>query len=84
MTSAQVQSLYELGTAQGTSTLRTLHAEVTGDLGKYGIKLPMANDGVAVNVGYEHRNDHEFFQPDSAEQSGNLSGFGSAAVPIDN
>ena len=37
-----------------------------------------------MNIGFEHRNDHEFFQPDSAEQSGLLSGFGSAAVPIDN
>ena len=36
------------------------------------------------NVGFEHRNEHEFFQPDSAEESGLLSGFGSASVPIDN
>ena len=84
MTQDQLQYQYLLGTAQGASTLRTLHAEVTGQLGKYGITSPWARDGVAINVGYEHRNDHEFFQPDSAEQSGLLSGFGSAAVPIDN
>jgi iron complex outermembrane recepter protein len=83
VTPAQVQSLYLLGTAQGTSTLRTLHAEVTGQLGKYGITSPLAHDGIGVDVGYEHRNDHEYFQPDSAEQSGLLSGFGSAALPID-
>jgi len=35
------------------------------------------------NVGWEHRNEHQFFNPDSAETSGQLSGFGSAAVPID-
>lgn len=84
VTQAQVQSLYLLGTAEGTSTLRTLHAEVTGQLGKYGIISPWATDGAAVDVGYEHRNDREFFQPDAAEQSGNLSGFGAASVPIDN
>ncbi len=57
VTRSQFQYLYLLGTARGTSTLRTLHAEVTGQLGKYGITSPWATDGVAVNVGYEHRND---------------------------
>jgi iron complex outermembrane recepter protein len=84
VTPAQLQYLYSLGTASGASTLRTLHAEVTGQLGKYGIAAPWAGDGVAINVGWEHRNDHEFYQPDALEQSGLLSGFGSASVPIDN
>ncbi|MEA3139819.1 MAG: iron complex outerrane recepter protein [Gammaproteobacteria bacterium] len=84
VTQQQLNYLYLSGTGQGTSTLRTLHAEVTGHLGKYGITSPLATDGLGFNIGYEHRNDHEFFQPDSAEQSGLLSGFGSAAVPIDN
>ncbi len=83
VTQAQLNYLYLAGTAQGTSTLRTLHAEVTGELGKYGITSPLATDGIGVNIGFEHRNDHEFFQPDSAEESGLLSGFGSASVPID-
>jgi hypothetical protein len=73
-----------VGTAQGASTLRTLHADVTGKLGDYGITSPLAKEGVAVNVGYEHRNDHEFLQPDSAQESGLLSGFGSAVAPTDN
>jgi outer membrane receptor protein involved in Fe transport len=84
VTPAQLQPLYLLGTGHGTSTLRTLHAEVTGQLGKYGITSPWATEGMGVDVGFEHRNDHEFFQPDAAEQSGQLSGFGAAAVPIDN
>jgi iron complex outermembrane recepter protein len=84
VTQQQLDYLYLTGTGQGASTLRTLHAEVTGKLGSYGITSPLATDGVGVDVGFEHRNDHEYFQPDSAEQSGLLSGFGSAAVPIDN
>jgi iron complex outermembrane recepter protein len=84
VTQQALSSLYINGTGWGSSTLRTLHAEVTGQLGKYGITSPLATDGIGVNVGFEHRNDHEYFQPDSAEQSGQLSGFGSAAVPIDN
>ncbi|MDP9066205.1 MAG: TonB-dependent receptor plug domain-containing protein, partial [Pseudomonadota bacterium] len=68
--------LYLNGTGQGASTLRTLHAEVTGKLGNYGISSPLATEGLGINLGFEHRNDHEYFQPDSAEQSGLLSGFG--------
>jgi outer membrane receptor protein involved in Fe transport len=63
------------------STLRTIHADITGELGKYGIKLPTANDGVAVNIGEEYRSDHEQFEPDAAEQGGLLTNF-SAVVPI--
>ena len=83
VTQAALNYLYQLGTAQGSSTLRTLHADVTGKLGNYGITSPLATEGVAVNIGFEHRNDHEFLQPDSAEESGLLSGFGSAVAPID-
>jgi iron complex outermembrane recepter protein len=84
VTPNQLNYLYLSGTSQGASTLRTLHGEITGQLGKYGITSPFAKDGIAVNIGLEHRNDHEFFQPDYAEESGLLSGFGQAAVPIDN
>ncbi|MGH8131678.1 MAG: TonB-dependent receptor domain-containing protein, partial [Steroidobacteraceae bacterium] len=84
VTDQQLNYLNLTGTGQGTSTLRTIHADITGELGQYGVKSPVADEGVAVNVGVEHRNDHEQFQPDSAEQSGLLSGFGSAAVAINN
>jgi len=84
VTQQQLQYLYLTGTGQGSSTLRTLHMEVTGKLGNYGVSSPLASEGLAINLGFENRNDHEYFQPDSAEQSGLLSGFGSAAVPIDN
>jgi iron complex outermembrane receptor protein len=84
VTQQQLNYLYELGTAQGASTLRTLHADITGKLGVYGIKSPLAAEGVGVNIGFEHRNDHELLQPDAAEESGLLSGFGSAVAPIDN
>ncbi len=82
VTPAQLNYLYQLGTAQGASTLRTVHADVTGKLGNYGITSPLAHEGVGVNFGFEHRNDHEYLQPDSAEESGLLSGFGSAVAPI--
>jgi iron complex outermembrane recepter protein len=84
VTQQQLDYLYELGTAEGASTLRTLHADITGQLGEYGVKSPLATEGLGMNIGFEHRNDHELLQPDAAEESGLLSGFGSAVAPIDN
>jgi iron complex outermembrane recepter protein len=83
VTQQQLQYLYLTGTSDGTYSLRTLHAEVTGELGKYGIKVPTATEGVGVNVGFEHRSEQQTYEPDSAEQSGLMLGLGGAAAPID-
>jgi iron complex outermembrane recepter protein len=71
------------GTARGTSTLRTIHADITGELGQYGITVPTAHDSLAVNLGYERRMEDLNFAPDASEQSGQLAGFGGAPVSID-
>jgi len=83
VTQQQLQYLYLLGSADGNTTLRTLHGDVTGQLGTYGLRSPLADDGVAVNLGVEHRNERQLYVPDAAELSGLLSGFGGAAIPID-
>jgi outer membrane receptor protein involved in Fe transport len=83
VTADQLNYLYLTGTGSGSYTMRTLHGEITGELGKYGIQLPTAHDGIAINFGAEHRNEKQVFNPDAAEAGGQLSGFGSAAVPID-
>jgi iron complex outermembrane receptor protein len=83
VTQAQLNYLYLAGTNSGTATLRTLHADVTGKLGDYGVKSPAANEGLALNIGFEHRNDHETYTPDAVSASGLLSGAGGAQVPLD-
>jgi iron complex outermembrane receptor protein len=83
VTPAALNYLYINGTGIGSSTLRTEHGELTSQLGTWGITSPLAHDGIAIDAGFEHRNDNEFFQPDDAELTGVLSGFGSAATPID-
>src|SRR4029077_19095130 len=70
------------GTAVGNNTEQIEHIDVTADLGKYGIKSPLANDGVGINMGGEHRKDSVTFSPDGAELAGDLSGFSGATVPI--
>ena len=83
VTQSALNYLYINGLSTGSSTLRTEHGELTAQLGTWGVTSPLAHDGVAINAGFEHRNDHEFFLPDFAEENQLLSGFGSASVPID-
>ena len=82
VTQAALQYMYLNGTAYGTNSQRIAHIDVTGELADYGIKSPLASDGFAVNVGYEHRTEYMAFDPDSGELGGLLSGFGGAAAPI--
>jgi outer membrane receptor protein involved in Fe transport len=82
VTQAAVTSLYEPGTSYGTDTEKIQHVDITADLGTYGIKMPTANDGLAVNLGYEHRFEGLSYAPDQAELSGDLSGFSGAAPAI--
>ena len=75
---------YLLTNASSTGKVieRVYHADVTADLGEYGVRLPTATEGVGVNVGYERRSESLSYQPDAVSQSGLLAGFGGAAVPI--
>jgi iron complex outermembrane receptor protein len=82
-TAAALNYLQTPGTAQGNNTEQVQHFDLTGDLGKYGLKSPFANAGLGVNLGYEHRMDSVTFNPDGAELAGNLAGFSGASVPID-
>lgn len=82
VTKQQIDYLYLTGTSYGTNSQRIAHIDVTGDLGTYGIRSPAANDGISVNVGYEHRAERIAYDPDAAESSGLLSGFGGAAGTV--
>jgi iron complex outermembrane receptor protein len=54
---------------------------VTGDLGKYGVQIPMAKDGLSVNVGSEYREEKFDFSPDYVYANGLASG-GSPAKAV--
>jgi outer membrane receptor protein involved in Fe transport len=84
VTQDQLAYLYTPGTSYGSTTQRIVHADVTAELGTYGLRSPWARDGMAMNVGAERRSEQLTFAPDAAEQSGLLSGFGGASVAIDN
>jgi iron complex outermembrane recepter protein len=82
VTPAAINYLSTPGTAYGNNTEQVAHIDFTGELGKYGLQTPWANDGMAVNLGYEHRMDSVTFSPDGAETSGDLAGFSGALVNI--
>ena len=83
VTPAQLGYLTTIGTSQGTVDERILSANVTGQLGKYGLTSPLATDGLAINVGVEHRRDQLNYAPDAEEAADDLAGFSGAGVPID-
>ena len=83
VTEEQLAYLYTPGTAYGTVTQQIVHADVTGDLGAYGLTIPTARDSISVNVGLERRSEDLTFEPDAAELSGLLAGFSGASVSID-
>jgi outer membrane receptor protein involved in Fe transport len=84
VTGAATSYLETLGTATGSTELRTFHADTTGDLGAYGLRLPSAAEGVGVNLGYEYRRERIRYTPDAAYESGLIVGTGGAYPAIDN
>jgi outer membrane receptor protein involved in Fe transport len=83
VTGQQLAYLYENGIDGGANSEEILEADVTGQLARYGLRSAWAHEGVAMNTGVEHRTETLSFAPDSAELSGDLSGYGTAAVAID-
>ncbi|HEY1724201.1 MAG TPA: TonB-dependent receptor [Steroidobacteraceae bacterium] len=79
---AQLGYLQSPGTGYGTDSETITHVDITAELGQYGLTSPLAHEGLAVNVGGEHRGDTFDFSPDAVEQSGALSGFSGAVAPI--
>jgi outer membrane receptor protein involved in Fe transport len=67
---------------KGQTTERVLDASVTGDLAKYGVKLPTADDGMYVNFGVEYRSEDSELLPDAAFQAGDGAGQGGATLPV--
>jgi iron complex outermembrane receptor protein len=62
-------------TTQGSDTEYVASANLTGDLGKYGVQLPTAKSGLQVNLGGEYREEKTTFTPDEAFQ-GDLTSYG--------
>lgn len=82
VTQAALNYLYTPGELRGQITQTVVDANLTGDLGKYGVQLPTATSGLKVNLGAEWRDVKAFSDPDAEEQAADLSGAGGATVPV--
>jgi len=79
---AAVAYLSATGFQKGQTSEQIASASVTGALGKYGIKSPWADDGVAINLGVEYRKESLELQTDNAFSTGDLTGQGGATLPL--
>jgi iron complex outermembrane receptor protein len=55
---------------------------VTADMAKWGIKSPLADEGIKINLGAEYRSESAVFSPDLASEEGNAEGSGGPTTPV--
>src|SRR5262249_21920159 len=67
---------------EATTTEQVVSGSVTADFGKYGVKVPIAEEGVKFNIGAEYRSESADFLPDLLSQQGNAAGSGGATTPV--
>jgi outer membrane receptor protein involved in Fe transport len=74
VTAAQLNYLDIVGFESGTVQEDVVEGDLNGDLGKYGIRSPWAQEGIQVAVGFDWRRDQLDFTPDAVVGSGDLAG----------
>ena len=74
VTQAALAYLTTPASYSATSTEYIVEGSTTGDLGKYGVKVPTAEDGLTVNVGADYRQEKFVFDPDYIFSNGFQAG----------
>jgi outer membrane receptor protein involved in Fe transport len=67
----------------GTETEVVAGANISGDLGQFGITSPLAKNPVSTVVGFEYRFENDVTHPDQTLQSGDLVGGAGDIPPVD-
>ncbi|MEQ1497688.1 MAG: TonB-dependent receptor [Novosphingobium sp.] len=79
---AALNYLSATGLQKGIVSEQIVSAMFNGDLGSYGIKSPMAQDGVSIAIGGEYRREGLELKVDNAFATGDLTGQGAPTLPI--
>jgi iron complex outermembrane receptor protein len=79
---ASINYLSATGFQKAVVSQQVVSASITGLLGEYGFKSPLAEDGVALNLGAEYRKDSLNLQTDQAFSTGDLTGQGAPTLPV--
>ncbi len=82
VTRAALTYLQTPGLQEGSVSEYVADAAITGKLGKYGIKSPLADEGIGVAFGTEYRKETLRLLPDSEFTSGDLAGQGGPTLPV--
>ncbi len=82
ITAAQLNYLQAAGLQIGRISQEIYNGVITGDLGVYGIKSPLASDGIQVVFGTEYRRDELSNTVDALQTQGQLAGSGGATIGI--
>jgi len=82
VTPAATNYISEIGEQRGQVSQDIVEADVTGDLGKYGWRLPTASSGLKVNVGADYMDTKSEFTPDAEFQYYDLAGQGGPILPV--
>jgi iron complex outermembrane recepter protein len=81
VTPAQLAYLQIPGVMEGSTTEQILSGSISGDLDRYGVKLPTATDGLAFAFGAEYRSERSELRPDASYQINDLFGQGAPTLP---
>ncbi len=70
------------GFARGNTQESVANANVTADLGQYGLQSPWAEEGFGLNFGVEYRKEFLELNTDTAFSTGDLAGQGGATLGV--
>jgi outer membrane receptor protein involved in Fe transport len=82
VTPAALAYLQVPGLARGNTQETVANANITADLGHYGLQSPWAEEGLGLNFGLEYRKEALEFVPDAETASGDLAGTGGVAPGV--
>jgi outer membrane receptor protein involved in Fe transport len=82
VTQAQLDYLQADGLQIGRVSQEIYNGVVTGDLGAYGVKSPLASDGLQLVAGVEYRRDALRNDVDALQEQDQFSGAGGAVIGI--
>ena len=82
VTSAALGYVSTPGFQKGFTAQRVVGASVSADLGTYGLKVPMAKNGIAFAAGLEFRKETLELETDTAFTTGDLAGQGGPTIGV--
>ena len=83
VTGDQIKYLSTPGLQKGSTEQKVQGANVSADLGNYGIKLPTAINGIGIAFGAERRTESLSLETDTAFTTGDLAGQGGPTIGLE-